>query len=224
MSALLKGHGSKEFLLAHDTNDSQNFSNQRILVSASSSLSHDLSELATFLGQQLHEISITGSLTATFRMYLWQRCHEPAVAGVSGVLYWRFSTGDTSQHLLWMSMIRSHILNITAHFEESLMYECVHNTHISYIDIYCVFVNMLYQQSRVNPCEPEKSEHQRISDFGCRKHHWDISSPGQHCVLGASTQSALLWRKPQLEPQCKGNERCFHLTSLDNFKWSAASF
>ena len=92
MSALLKGHGSKEFLLAHDTNDSQNFSNQRILVSASSSLSHDLSELATFLGQQLHEISITGSLTATFRMYLWQRCHEPAVAGVSGVLYWRFST------------------------------------------------------------------------------------------------------------------------------------
>ena len=87
MSALLKGHGSKEFLLAHDTNDSQNFSNQRILVSASSSLSHDLSELAIFLGQQLHEISITGSLTATFRMYLWQRCHEPAVAGVSGVLY-----------------------------------------------------------------------------------------------------------------------------------------
>ena len=46
-----------------------------------------------------------------------------------------------------------------------------------------------------------------------------FSTPGQNCVLGAPTQGALLWRKPQLEPECNGNERCFHLTisSKNNF-------
>lgn len=210
MSALLKGHGSKEFLLAYDTDDSQKFSNQRILVSASSSLSHDLSELAIFLGQQLHEISIAGSLTATFRMYLWQRCHEPAVAGVSGVLYWRFSTGDTSQHLLWMSMIiRSHILNITARFEESLLCMNVYITHTHII--YCVYSwicctsNLVW--THVNPKNPNINAFQILAALAPLGYFFT-----RHCVLGASTQSALLWRKPQLEPQCKGNERCFHLT------------
>jgi hypothetical protein len=39
------------------------------------------------------------------------------------------------------------------------------HTHIIYWYIYilCVFVNMLYQQSCVNPCEPEKSEIIRTS-------------------------------------------------------------
>ena len=220
MSALLKGHGSKEFLLAHDTNDSQNFSNQRILVSAGPSLSHDLSELAIFLGQQLHEISITGSLTATFRMYLWQRCHEPAVAGGSGVLYWRFSTGDTSQHLLWAwsSDLISWISQLTLK-RVLCMNVYITHTHIIYWYIYIVCIREYAVPAIL--CEPmwtrKIRNNQNINAFQIL---------AALAPLGYFfTRAALCSRR--LHPECSPVEETaaratvqgkWALLSLDNFK------